>query len=42
MLLDMGKVVDAPAGDSGNESSNNGTPQMPNFKTLLKRSMGLS
>lgn len=43
MLLDMGKVVDAPANESGNESSgNNNTPQMPNFKTLLKRSMGLS
>jgi hypothetical protein len=43
MLLDMGKVTDAPASESGNESSNGGNaPQVPNFKSLLKRSMGLS
>jgi len=39
MLLDMGKVTDMPVSDS---PSNDHTPQPPTFKTLLKRSMGLS
>jgi len=42
MLLDMGKVADMPANESSNEPSGGNTPQVPNFKTLLKRSMGLS
>jgi flagellar protein FliO/FliZ len=39
LLLDMGKVDDAPASDSTTAVTQ---PQLPTFKQLLKRSMGLS
>jgi len=42
MLLDMGKVMDAPINDSSSDGTSNGASQAPSFKSLLKRSMGLS
>lgn len=43
MLLDMGKAEEPENADHNkNDTTSVNTPQMPSFKSLLKRSMGLS
>lgn len=42
MLLDLGPQADEPKAPSGGATDSNNPTATPNFKSLLKRSMGLS